>query len=328
MASFLWNVGSDVFIAVFKLGHYQLARCYPALMGHGINPMEKAIKGGESFLLKHAGAAWAGWFTPGRMSIERQEDLFDALAAAGDESSPVPAALRRAVEPPPEIVFERSARAHRYRLTLRRDGVAVATVPMRGNEREAKAFVEQHRAWLDRARDRQRRRPRAAIIWTLGAHVLWRGEMVEIRKALDPFDLSLVASTKPAVALGSDVFRVAGFGGDLRPTLESHFLRRAKIELPARTWELAAVTGMEVKTVTVRNQRSRWGSCTAGGTISLNWRLVQTPNFVRDYIIYHELMHLKEMNHSERFWTRVSEVCPDWPAAEHWLKQNGSLLGL
>ena len=74
--------------------------------------------------------------------------------------------------------------------------------------------------------------------------------------------------------------------------------------------------------ISVRNQRSRWGSCSAGGTISLNWRLVQTPDFVRDYIIYHELMHLKEMNHSNRFWTRVEEVCPHWRDAERWLKRQ------
>jgi predicted metal-dependent hydrolase len=98
--------------------------------------------------------------------------------------------------------------------------------------------------------------------------------------------------------------------------------------LPARAWELAATVGVEVKQVTVRNQRSRWGSCSATGTISLNWRLVQTPDSVRDYIVYHELMHLREMNHSERFWARVEEVCPPWREAELWLKRNGSLVGL
>lgn len=130
------------------------------------------------------------------------------------------------------------------------------------------------------------------------------------------------------VALAADVFRVAKLHGDLRPTLEAHFLRRAKVELPARTWELAAVTGVEVKEVSVRNQRTRWGSCSSTGVISLNWRLVQTPDFVRDYIIYHELMHLREMNHSARFWAQVADVCPGWQDAELWLKRNGSLLGL
>lgn len=217
-------------------------------------------------------------------------------------------------------MFERSVRARRYRLTLRRDGTAVATIPLRGSEREARRFVEQHREWLERARQRQRQRPHAAAVWTLGAHVLWRGELTEIRVA--------TSGERPTVALGADVFRVLRLDGDLRPTLEAHFLRRAKIELPARTSELAAVSGVDVKEVTVRNQRTRWGSCSSTGTISLNWRLVQTPDSVRDYIIYHELMHLREMNHSARFWVQVEEVCPEWQAAEHWLKRNGSLLGL
>ena len=220
----------------------------------------------------------------------------------------------------PDVVFERSAKARRYRLTLRRDGVAVAVIPQRGSEREARLFVEEHRAWLERARERQRRRPRGATVWTLGTHVLWRGEPAEIRKAAD--------GERPQVCVAADVFRVPRLDGDLRPTLEAHFLRLAKVELPARTWELAAVTGMAVREITVRNQRTRWGSCTTGGVISLNWRLIQTPDFVRDYIVYHELMHLKEMNHSDRFWARVEEVCPAWRDAERWLKRNGSLLGL
>lgn len=196
----------------------------------------------------------------------------------------------------------------------------MATIPVRGSEREARRFVEAHREWLERARARQRLRPRPAVVWTLGTHVLWRGELAEIRKAVE--------GEKAAVCLLADVFRVPRLEGDLRPTLEAHFVRRARIELPARTWELAAITGVEVKEVTVRNQRSRWGSCSSSGVISLNWRLVQTPEFVRDYIIYHELMHLREMNHSDRFWARVEEVCPAWREAEAWIKRNGSMVGL
>ena len=227
------------------------------------------------------------------------------------------------------IVFERSRRAHSYRLTLRRDGTVVATIPVRGSEREARRFVELHHDWLERARERQSRRPRAAEYWTVGTHVLWRGQMTEIRVAatMDPFG-GLGQPPRPKVCLAADVFRVPNLDSDLRPTLEAHFARRAKIELPARAWELAAVVGVEVKLVSVRNQRSRWGSCSESGTISLNWRLVQTPEFVRDYIIHHELMHLREMNHSPRFWARVAEVCPDWREAERWIKRNGTLVGL
>lgn len=252
------------------------------------------------------------------VSHEEQPDLFGLFAPeAGVHKSPPEQA--RAM-PQPDVVFERSGKARRYRLTLRRDGVAVATIPIRGSVREAQRFVEEHREWLERARERQRRRPRAAEIWVPGTHVLWRGEMVEVRIA--------AAGERPQVCLAADVFRVPRLEGDLRPTLEAHFARKAKVELPARTWELAAITGVEVKLVTVRNQRSRWGSCSANGTISLNWRLVQTPDFVRDYIIYHELMHLREMNHSARFWARVEEVCPGWQEAERWIKRNGALVGL
>jgi len=226
----------------------------------------------------------------------------------------------RVPEEPPDLIFVRSHRARHYRLTLRRDGVGVVTVPGRGSEREAQRFAGQHQEWLERARTRQARKPRVAEIWTLGTHLLWRGEMTELRPA--------VAGARPTVCLAADTFRVPALAGDLRATLEAHFARRGKIELPARTWQLAAETNVDVKQVTVRNQRSRWGSCSAAGTISLNWRLVQTPDTVRDYIILHELMHLREMNHSDRFWARVEEVCPWWRDAERWLKRNGSLLGL
>ncbi len=254
---------------------------------------------------------------------EQQQNLFGVF-------SPEPGVHKA----PPEtggVVFERSPRARNYRLTLRRDGTAVAVIPARGSVREAERFVAQHSEWLDRARARQARRPRGAEVWAIGTRVLWRGEMTEIRSATAAPFSGQAGSTdqaRPQVCLAADVFRVPELEGDLRPTLEAHFLRRGKIELPARTWELSAVTGVEVKQVTVRNQRSRWGSCSAGGTISLNWRLVQTPEFVRDYIIYHELMHLREMNHSARFWARVEEVCPGWREAEAWIKRNGSLLGL
>jgi len=220
----------------------------------------------------------------------------------------------------PEVVFVRSDRARHYRLTLRRDGVAVATVPRRGSEREARRFVEQQRDWLERARARQQARPRAAAVWTCGTAILWRGETETLRPAAE--------GGRPAVVLGADVFRVPRIEGDLRPALEAQFARVARIELPARAWELAAATGIEIKQVTIRSQRSRWGSCSARGTISLNWRLLQTPDFVRDYIIYHELSHRREMNHSARFWAQVEAMCPAWRAAERWLKDHGSLAGL
>jgi hypothetical protein len=140
------------------------------------------------------------------------------------------------------IVLQRSARARHYRLTLRRDGTAVATIPARGSEREAWRFVEQHREWLERARARQRHRPRAAEVWTIGTHVLWRGELTEVRIATtgklpagSAPDQTAVwqagRAARPQVCVAADVFRVPRLDGDLRPTLEAHFARRARIEL-------------------------------------------------------------------------------------------------
>ena len=252
------------------------------------------------------------------MSEEAQQDLFGVFRPVAGVHKAPPATGGAATHD--GIVFQRSANARNYRLTLKRDGTAVATIPRAGSEREALRFVEQHQDWLERARARQARKPRGAEVWVIGTHVLWRGEMTEIRIAS--------AGERPQVCLAADIFRVPSFDGDVRPTLEAHFVRRGKVELPARTWELAALTGVAVTAVTVRNQRSRWGSCSANGTISLNGRLVQTPDFVRDYIVYHELMHLREMNHSDRFWARVEEVCPNWRDAEHWIKRNGALVGL
>ncbi len=255
------------------------------------------------------------------MRTEEQQELAGLFSTVpGAAGSPPAASLRDADD---RVVFARSRRARHYRITLRSDGTAVATIPLRGSEREARQFVARHRDWLERARERQARRPRSAVVWTRGSHVLWRGELAEIRAAEQAGD------GRPHVQVGADVFRVPRLEGDLRPVLEAHFARRARIELPARTWELAATGGVDVRRVVVRNQRSRWGSCSASGTISLNWRLVQTPDSVRDYVIHHELVHLRhEMNHSDRFWARVADACPWWREAERWLKHNGGLLGL
>ncbi len=91
-------------------------------------------------------------------------------------------------------------------------------------------------------------------------------------------------------------------------------------ELPTRLLELAASAGHTVAGVTVRDQKSRWGSCSPTGRISLNWRLVQAPPAVRDYVLLHELTHLVESNHSARFWKKLEAVCPWHREARAWLR--------
>jgi predicted metal-dependent hydrolase len=108
---------------------------------------------------------------------------------------------------------------------------------------------------------------------------------------------------------------------------ERHTLReRAARELPPRLNELAAQHGLTVSRISVRNQRSRWGSCGRDGHICLNWRLVLMPSWVSDYVLVHELMHVRRMDHSPAYWRLVAGASPDYRAARQWLRMHGPSL--
>jgi predicted metal-dependent hydrolase len=112
-----------------------------------------------------------------------------------------------------------------------------------------------------------------------------------------------------------------------RPAAVDRELRtKAALELPPQIRALAAQHGLTVNRVTIRNQRSRWGSCSSRGHITLNFRLMLVPAEVREYILIHELMHLKQANHSIRFWRQVEVACPAFREAERWLKKHGPSL--
>ena len=101
--------------------------------------------------------------------------------------------------------------------------------------------------------------------------------------------------------------------------------QRARRELPAQLFAQAATLGLSVARVSIRNQKSRWGSCSPSGHICLNWRLVAFPEAVREYVIIHELMHLKRLDHSRAFWKLVAGACPDYEASRRWLRTHGAL---
>src|SRR5205807_8115240 len=96
---------------------------------------------------------------------------------------------------------------------------------------------------------------------------------------------------------------------------------RATRELPPRLLELAAQYGLSVAKISIRNQKWRWGSCSRSGHICLNWRLVAMPEPVRDHVLIHELMHLKRMDHSPKFWKLVAAACPNYEDARRWLRR-------
>ena len=105
---------------------------------------------------------------------------------------------------------------------------------------------------------------------------------------------------------------------------DGHALKqRAREQLPPRLLELAARVGLRVARISIRNQRSRWGSCGPDGHICLNWRLVLMPAWVRDYVLVHELMHLRRLDHSPEYWRLVAAACPTYREARDWLRANG-----
>ena len=219
---------------------------------------------------------------------------------------------------PVRLRLARNRRARRYILRLRPDGSARVTVPRGGTDAEARKFAERHVGWLEQQLQRQAARPVRSQTWLLGAKILYRGATVRLEAGAD--------GDTAHVRFGDQLVRVADPSADLRPAVERHLRKLATPELTARTLELAALHQAPVRRVTVRSQRSRWGSCSRRETVSLNWRLIQAPVFVRDYIILHELAHLREMNHSARFWREVERLCPAYADAERWLKQHGELL--
>jgi predicted metal-dependent hydrolase len=112
----------------------------------------------------------------------------------------------------------------------------------------------------------------------------------------------------------------------LRPLIECWYRRQAEARLPAMLMALARQHAIQVTRVTVRDQRSRWGACSSKGAITLNWRLMCVPAFVREYVLLHELMHRRELNHSRRFWRLVAACCPQHREAREWLKREGKRL--
>ena len=217
------------------------------------------------------------------------------------------------------LLAVRHRRARRYVLRLGRDGTARVTIPRGGSIGEAKEFAARNISWLEKQLVRQALHPAGPKPWPVGTEILFRGKSVRIEHPAD--------GVPNVVCFGSERVRIPQFASDARPAIERHLWRLAARELPARVTELAAVHQFTVRRVTVRNQRSRWGSCSRSATISLNWRLLQAPQFVCDYIILHELAHLKEMNHSRRFWREVARLCPDFSRAEKWLKEHSGVLG-
>lgn len=103
-------------------------------------------------------------------------------------------------------------------------------------------------------------------------------------------------------------------------------IREARTDIPARVKRFGPVVGVSWGRITIRKQRTRWGSCSAEGNLSFNGLLMLAPPEARDYVVIHELCHRLEMNHSARFWAHVERVCPDYKVQKKWFREHGPAL--
>ena len=111
-------------------------------------------------------------------------------------------------------------------------------------------------------------------------------------------------------------------------TLEKRYRSKARVQFESRVAYYHTITGGNYTSITVRDQKSRWGSCSSRGTLSFNYRLIFAPSGVLDYVVVHELCHLTHMNHSKDFWNMVASVMPDYKVYKNWLRDHGQELTL
>jgi hypothetical protein len=212
-----------------------------------------------------------------------------------------------------------STRARRLSIRVYPDARVEVVVPPRARPREVEQFISSHREWIDakravalRCRPEPQPFPPAAL---------------ELRAASEVWRLHIAGGTgrlRLAEVTSERVLRITGVASNarLRAGLRTWLMRAAHRRLTPRVAALAAATGVSYSQVSVRRQRSRWGSCSARGTISLNCCLLfQRPDVV-DYLIIHELMHVKHMNHSARFWQAVERHCAGWRELDRELTQG------
>jgi len=211
-----------------------------------------------------------------------------------------------------EITLRRSARARRFSLRVSQaTGAVTLSIPTRAREAEALAFARAQEGWIRAALARMP----AVVGVGIGAELPFEGRM-----------LRLAPGAGRSVRVEGDSLIVPG-DADRAAARVSAFLRvQARNRLVAASDHYAAQIGRRVTQVTLRDTRSRWGSCTSDGSLMYSWRLIMAPPRVLDYVAAHEVAHMLEMNHSDRFWAVVDRLFPGWQAERAWLKRQGGAL--
>jgi predicted metal-dependent hydrolase len=206
---------------------------------------------------------------------------------------------------------------HTIGITIERDRRVVVRAPQRARPEAVAAAVQSKRFWIwQKLRD-----PRKYALvpkvkeFVAGEGFLFLGQNHSLELVREPrgevrFNRGRFELARSERASGKDLFR-------------RWFLSEARRYVAPRVTALATAMGVNFKRIVVRELRYGWGSCTLGGTLTFNWRIVQAPPLVVDYLIVHELAHVLESNHSREFWNIVAVHAPAWEQARDWLRRNG-----
>lgn len=205
-------------------------------------------------------------------------------------------------------------------ITVERDRKVIVRAPRHVSDQAVTAAVDSKRLWIwQKVRDPHKYpEPQPHKEYVAGESFLYLGEQ---------YSLQLSADAAGAVRLSGSQFQMARQDRQQGDALfRSWYLQQARQQLSPRIAALAREMGLRYSRIWVRDLKYRWGSCSPGGTLSFNWRIIQAPTVVIDYLIVHELAHVLEPNHSEDFWNIVAVHVPGWRKARAWLKQHGSQL--
>jgi len=208
--------------------------------------------------------------------------------------------------------IRQSARARRAGLRVTDEGLLVQ-LPSGASLKRVEPLIRAHEDWVLTHLDRlERRRAEARLRVNGEPAILYRGEAVPVRRVKG---LKRVSFEDGAITIQA---RLADPAGALEGWLRAAC--RAALEAPLA--EAEAKTGQRHTGLTIRGQKTRWGSCAPSGGLSFNWRLIQAPPPVLDYVACHEVAHLSVPDHSQRFWSLVAGICPHWEASRKWLRDN------
>jgi predicted metal-dependent hydrolase len=215
-----------------------------------------------------------------------------------------------------------SKRARRLRITVTGNGVTV-TLPAGIRVVEAEHMLQQNSSWLLAQLERVTRKQAAASAFPPDV-ILFHGKMIKIEILKEVGRLSRIKVSKSA---GKLVVHVPAENGQQpRSLVEPWLKQQARMEIEEAVRQQAVRMNLRVRSVSIRDQRTRWGSCSSKGALSFNWRLVMAPPAVLEYVVIHELAHLRQPNHSPQFWKVVAQYEPDYKVLRQWLRKNAAML--